>query len=221
MAATTTLSAAVGRNDTTVLLAAVTNVVAGGFFKIEDEWFKVLAPVPAAATTPVQVLRGQEGSAQVAHATGLTVRIGTNVSAQSAGDWPQPTPGSPSPVSGPVTRSKRRLEFATAGAITIPNPGEDVIAMLTGTNALAMTLAAPSVLNDGDTLTIIGLGKAAHTVSLPAGVGVGAGGSGVDVLTFAAGGQQGVSLTASNGVWVANPSVLGGSSLSTITVTAA
>jgi hypothetical protein len=55
-------------------------------------------------------------------------------------------------------------------------------------------------------------------LTLPAGVGLGAGGSGVDVGTFAAGAQNAIALMAANGVWVPYPSFFGGTSLANVTV---
>lgn len=215
---TTTLSAAVAINDTTVLLASITNVTAGNFFRIDQEVFKILS-VPAAATTPVPVLRGQEGTAQVAHLTSAQILLGASPSNLVAGDWPQAAAGAASPTSQPAVKIRTVKNYAAAGAITLPTPGQDAVAIIDATVALAMTLAAPSVLNDGDILTVIGNGKAAHTLALPAGVGLGAGGSGVDVGTFAAGAQQCVVLMAANGVWVPYGSFMGGTSLANVTVT--
>lgn len=125
----------------------------------------------------------------------------------------------PNLVQWPKVRGRDVLSYSAAGAITLPTPGNDMVAILNSTAALAMTLAAPTKDMDGSILTIIGNGKAAHTVSLPAGVGLGAGGSGVDVGTFGSGAQQSVTLMAANAVWVPYPSYMGGTSLGTITVT--
>jgi hypothetical protein len=80
--------------------------------------------------------------------------------------------------------------------------------MLNGTDALAMTLADPGVDNDGDVLSILGNGKAAHTVTYTAGLGDA--GSGYTVATFATGGQGCLSLSAAHASWVPLSSPLAG-----------
>lgn len=197
--ATTTLSAAVGVNDTTVLLASITDITAGTFLKIDQEMMKVLATV-SAATVPVPVLRGQEGSAQVAHDITVQVQAGASPTNLILGDWAQAAPGAPQPISFPSARTRRIKNYATAGAITLPNPGEDMVAIIDGTSVLAMTLANPSKLNDGDMLYIIANGKAAHTVTYTAGVGNG--GATMDVGTYNGTEATGCALVAANGFWV-------------------
>lgn len=196
---TTTLSAAVGKNDTTVLVAAVTNVIAGNLLQIDNEMMKILS-VPAAATTPVPVLRGQEGTAQVSHSATAQVLLGANPSNLVSGDWGQAQAGAVSVATKPTVRTRQVTNYAAAGAITLPPPGSDGVAILDGTSTLAMTLANPSVLNDGDKLTIIANGKAAHTVTYTAGVGNG--GSTMDVGTFNTTEAAGCELMAANGFWV-------------------
>jgi len=63
-----------------------------------------------------------------------------------------------------------------------------------------MTLANPSVLNDGDLLIIISNGKGAHTVTYTAGVGNG--GATMDVGTYNTTEATGCILIAANGFWV-------------------
>lgn len=214
----TTLSAAVTQNDTAILLASITDIAAGVWLKIDQEMMLVLS-VGASASVPVSVRRGQEGTGQVAHAITVQVIAGASPTNLVLGDFPQTLPGAPNLGAQGVVRSRQVKNYATAGAITLPTPGTDMIAIIDGTNALAMTVAAPSKLNDGDMLAIVGNGKAAHTVSLTAGVGLGAGGSGVDVGTFASGGQQCIVLMAANAVWVPFGSFMGGTSLANVTVT--
>ena len=196
---TTTAAAAIGKNDTTILFTAITDLVLGNLCKVDDEFVKIIAPLSLLTTTPQPVLRGQEGTAQVAHVTGAKIYLGANPSSSLAGDWGQPTPGGLAPTVMPLTRAKRRISYAAAGAITLPNPGEDMVATLVGTTILAMTVANPSKLADGDTLLIEGDGKAAHTVTYAAGVGnVGAT---ADVFTFNAAQAQSFLLQAAGGFW--------------------
>ena len=62
----TTLSSAVARDDTSILVAALTSFAANDLVKIDGECMKVVS-VPSAATVPVPVIRGLQGTAQVAH----------------------------------------------------------------------------------------------------------------------------------------------------------
>ena len=92
------------------------------------------------------------------------------------------------------------MRVDAAGAIALPRIGADMVAILNGTVALAMTLANPSVAQDGSKLIIAGNGKAAHTVTYAAGLG-NVGGT-ADVLTFAAAQAQAIELLAVGGFWV-------------------
>lgn len=213
---TTTLSAAVGQNDTSVLLASITSLTAGLLIRIDNEIMRCVS-VPSAATVPVPVLRGQEGSAQVAHANGSNVNFGSGASTTGTADFAQPAAGAPSIALIGAARARKMASYNAAGAIALPDPGVDMVAVINGTGALAMTLANPSKANDGDFLIIVGNGKAAHTVTwATATSGIGNGGANVDVATFAAGGQQCLILVACGGFWCL--SILAGT-LTNITVT--
>lgn len=206
MANLTTLAAAQGLNDQTALLTAITGVVVGALLLIDGEVEKVLGPIPAAATTPVNVLRGQESSFNQAHGLAAQVRIGVGPTALAAGDFGAAAPGT---LGSPMPPSKyiERRGYVAAGAITLPSIGNDMVAILYGTAALAMTLANPSILTEGSRLMIEGTGKAAHTVTYAAGLGnVGAA---ADVITFKADQSQAIELVASGGFWV-NESLVAG-----------
>jgi len=111
-------------------------------------------------------------------------------------DFPTGWTGIAEPTMFPSQTSLPRYSYGAAGAIT-PNGG---IHFLNGTSALAMTLAVPTTLQDGEELIIIGNGKAAHTVTFA--TAMGDGGANLDVATFAAGGQLCMRLFAANGIWV-------------------
>lgn len=196
----TTLSAAVGVNDTSILLTAITGVSVGSLLGIDNEVLKVVAPLPASATVPVSVLRGQEGSPQVAHVSGAQVKIGATQTNLVTADWTQPAAGAPSAAVFPAAFPRQFASYSAAGAITLPNIGCDMVAVLNGTTILAMTLANPTTEQDGSRLTVIGNGKAAHTVTYSTGLGnVGAT---ADVITFKADQSQGIDLMACGGFWV-------------------
>lgn len=206
MANLTTLTSAMGVNDQTALLVSLTGVVAGGYLVIDAEVMKVLAPVPAAATTPVSVLRGQEATFNQAHPISAQVRVATGPSNLSPGDFGAAAPGSLGLVVPPIPATERR-SYSAAGAITLPSIGNHMHATLNGTAALAMTLANPSILQNGSRLVIEGNGKAAHTVTYAAGLG-NVGGT-ADVITFKADQSQAIELVAEGGFWV-NTSLVAG-----------
>lgn len=195
----TTLTAAVGINDTTALLTSLTGLSAGNLIGIDKEIMKVIS-VPSAATVPVPVLRGQEGSAQVAHPVSAQVKIGATPSNLVTADWTQPSAGAPSMALLPAAPARDVKSYSVAGAITLPTVGNDMVAILNGTTILAMTLANPTTAQDGSLLFVIGNGKAAHTVTYTAGLGnVGAT---ADVFTFVAAQAGGLVLMAAGGFWV-------------------
>lgn len=198
---TPTLSQACGVNDTSVLLSALTGVTVGALIGIDKEVMKVTA-VPTAATLPVPVLRGQEGSFNQAHPVGAQAKVGSGPSAATLGDWTGAAPGAPSLAAYPAAPTRDVQSYSAAGAITLPRIGGDMVAILNGTTILAMTLAQPSTAQDGSRLLILGNGKAAHTVTLPTASGLGNVGATADVLTFAAAQAQGIELVACGGFWV-------------------
>src|SRR6266436_366893 len=97
----TTLSAAIGASDSTLLLASVTGITGPNFQQgfdplkgtgtgpvylfIEQEWILVLS-TPSAATVPVSVKRAQLGSCAAAHGYAAVVLSG------QATDFPGPIP---------------------------------------------------------------------------------------------------------------------------------
>lgn len=196
-----TLSQAMGVNDTSVLLSALTGVSVGSLIGIDKEVLKVAA-VPSAATLPVPVMRGQEGSYNQAHPVGAQAKISAPPAPGAAPDWPTPSPGGPSFAIYPAAPTRDVASYSAAGAIALPRIGADMVAILNGTTILAMTLAQPSIAQDGSRLLIIGNGKAAHTVTLPTASGLGNVGATADVITFAAAQAQGIELVACGGFWV-------------------
>lgn len=196
----TTLSAACAASDTTVLLASLSGVSVGSLIGIDNEIMKVVAPLPSAATVPVFVLRGQDGSPQVAHPISAQVKIGATQTNLVTADWTQAAAGAPSVAPFPAAFPRQFASYSASGAITLPNIGCDMVAVLNGTGALAMTLANPTTEQDGSRLIVAGNGKAAHTVTYAAGLGnVGAT---ADVITFAAAQAQSIELFAVGGFWV-------------------
>lgn len=195
----TTLSAAILAGDTSIIVASATGFVAGYWIRVDQEMMKVGLGYVSGTTIPVT--RGQDGTYVQAHpiTAGVVVGIGT--------DWQTPVPQTivQYPIAG---RAVTIQSYTAAGALTLPVEGADARALLNGTVALAMTLAAPTGDLDGCVLTVVGNGKAAHTVTITAGIG--AAGAGYTVLTFDTGGQCCVQFIAANAVWVPLPSPLSG-----------
>jgi hypothetical protein len=206
---TTTLSSACGQTDASIAVTSATGFAAGNFILIDQEVMQVVKTYVSGTTIPV--IRGLDGSKQTTHVK--TANVVTGLATD------EPGPQEQNVVQWPEVPGRDRVSYSAAGAITLPRQGSDMVAIINGTSALAMTVAAPTTDMDGSILMIISNGKAAHTISLPAGIGLGAGGSGVDVGTFTSASQQCVALMAANGAWVAFPSFFGGTSLGSITVT--
>lgn len=200
----TTLAGGCSAADTEILLTSIVGVAVGGQIVVDQETMRALN-VGSSAAVPVQVVRGLRGSNVVAHPAGAQATVGP------------PVDFGVSKMGGAARRDV--VSYSASGAIAGPSAGVDRVAILNGTVALNMTVAAPSKENDGDLLIIVGNGKAAHVVTVTGGLG--AGGSAVDGLTFAAGAQNVVALIAANEVWAPlGGSVLAGT-LTAITVTAA
>lgn len=190
--ARTTLSAAVAQGDSVITVASATSIVAGRLILIDNEWMQVQQSY--ASGTSVPVLRGRNGSVQTSHPTSAGVVHG------DAADFANPAAQAYGSVNGPLGRVRDLRSYSAAGAIDLPTPGTDRVAILNGTGALAMTLANPTKDNDGDILIIVGNGKAAHTVTYTAGFGDA--GSSYDVATFTANGQCSLVLIAANEKWM-------------------
>ena len=182
----TTLSGGVSATDLEILLASLTGLSVNSTLKIDGEQMRVQA-LPSAATVPVKVLRGVNGTNVAAHPTGAGV---------VAGD-PADFAGKPLALAG---RVRDVVSYSASGALTLPTPGRDMVAILNGTTLRAMTLAVPTKENDGDILIVVGNGKAAHTVTISGGLG--AAGAGYTVGTFDVGAQCSMEFIAANEVWV-------------------
>jgi len=191
---TTTLSSAVAVADTNIVVASATGLAVDLYLLVDQEVMKITKAYNGTSTT-VPVLRGLDGTAAVAHPKSANVTSFATLDQMNEGAVsPQAFTQYPN-----AARGRRLLSYSANGAITMPSPGEDMVAVLNGTSALAMTLANPTKDMDGCFLYIIANGKAAHTVTYSAGVGNG--GSSMDVGTFATTEATGCALIACNGFW--------------------
>lgn len=195
---TTTASVAIAAADNSITVASATGFSADKIVLVNGEFMQVMKSY--ASGTSIPVLRGLNGTSRLAHA------ITSNVTVGSGSDFADGAPANINPY--PSVRRREVRSYNAAGAITLPTPGNDMVAIINGTTARAVTLADPTKDMDGDLLTIIGNGKAAHTVTYTAGLGNG--GSGLDVMTFDTGAQCCVAFMAANGIWVPFPSPLSG-----------
>lgn len=192
---TTTTSAAIANTDRVVNLTSVSGLTAGMYIKIDEEFMQVGSAWTTAAN-PVNVTRGMNGTAQIAHVSGANAVFGTG----SDFGNPNSTVVTAYALSG---RRRKLISYSASGAITLPSAGEDMDAVLNGTSTLTMTLAAPGKDLDGSVMTVIGNGKSQSTVAVSGNDGVGNAGSGYRTYTFQNAGQVSVSLKACNGEWVA------------------
>lgn len=188
---TTTLASAMLSTDTSMVVTSATGFAAGSKILIDQEMFQIVNSYISGTTIPV--IRGQEGTAVQAHASGANVTVGLG------SDFA--TPGPQTDATYRIAGKARTVtSYSATGAIALPTPGTDAVAILNGTTALAMTLANPTKDMDGSILIIVGNGKSASTVTYTAGIGNA--GSSYDVLTAQTGGQVGLILMAANGIWV-------------------
>lgn len=171
----TTLASAYTAGDKQIVVASATGFAAGYQVRIDQEVFLVAGNYQSGTTIPV--VCGQQGTVNAAHASGAGVVAGT------ASDWS--SPAAQTAVQYPIAGRARTLtSYSASGAITLPAPGSDAVAIINGTSALDMTIAAPTKDMDGCILYVAGNGNAAHTFTYAGGFG-GAGTS-YDKLTSAA-----------------------------------
>lgn len=197
--AETTLSAACAIDDRQLVVTSATGVAAGYLVRVDGELFQVTKGyVPASTLVPV--LRGQSGTVATAH--GVTARVVVG----AAADWAQTTPPQATSAYNIAGRARIVSSYGAAGAIALPQAGADALALMNGTNALAMTLAVPTKDLDGSVLTIAGNGGAAHTVTIAGG----AGGGALVTATFDASNKCNLSFMAVDEIWVPYPSPLSG-----------
>lgn len=203
---TTTLSAAITTDSTSIVVALATGFSAGNLVLIDQEVLVVGKSYVSGTTIPV--LRGQNGSVTGAHVASANVT--TFLAADITSQGPQTS------TQFPIAGKARVVTSVSATATISGYPGQDAVYVLNGTTALPITLAAPTKDMDGSLLIVVGNGAAAHTITVSGGLG--AGGTAVDVGTFATGAQISFPFIACNGVWTALEGAYGGT-VTALTVT--
>lgn len=174
--ANTSLSSAVGVNDTSIVVASATGIVANYVVKFLGTNELAMVDRTYVSGTTIPLRRGQNGGYNQAHVSGEKIACG----AASDTEWQSQAPQANSqyPIAG---KPELRASYSASGAITLPPPGSDLVVELNGTSVLQMSVAAPVSAQEGCKLWIASNGVAAHVVTFTGGLS-GAGGS-YDVLT--------------------------------------
>lgn len=188
--ATTTLSAAVGVNDVSIVVASATSMAAGRVLLIDQEVMRVGSGYVSGTTVPV--LRGQDGSVTSAHKSGANVTHGLS------SDFANPS--AQTVVTYPLERPVQVISLSATATLGLPNAGSDLRVVLNGTSVIALTIPVPTKDLDGSKLTIVSNGAAAHTLTFTGGLS-GAGGS-YDVITVNATAPAAFEFIAANGLWM-------------------
>lgn len=193
---TTTLSGAVTADQTTIKVASASGFGRGKLIRVDDEEMLQTADADSASTTIIPVMRGVNGSVAKAHVTTANVNVG-NPYDDYTGD------AVATAVTYPLAgRQRRVVNYAASGAIALPAPGTDALAILIGTSTLAMTIASPTKDMDGCILMVCGNAKSQSTITVNDGTtGIGNAGSGYDVLTLQNAGNVLLMFVACNGFW--------------------
>jgi len=177
----TTLSAAFSKaTDKNIVVASATGFSAGYIIRIDDELMQVAKSYVSGTTIPILPAIG--GTAPTDHPSGAAVEVG----AASDSEWG----ASAAQISTqfPFVKAARQVSYSASGAITLPDPGSDMTAVLnaSSTTVLAMTVALPTKAMDGSKLRILSRnGTGAHTITF-AGRLNGAGSGNYTVFTFPA-----------------------------------
>lgn len=189
----TTLSSAYTKGDNSIVVASATGFAAGRLVRIDQEFFVVQKDYVSGTTIPVR--GGQLGSQAKDHVVTAGVAVGTQAEdfdAPSAALVNNPTAGRPHYITS-ITADNSTVTHAPAGS--------DHTVILNGTSVINLTVPVPTADMDGDSLTILSNGTAAHVVTFTSGLSL-AGGS-YDVLTWNSGARAGITVRAVNLGWVA------------------
>jgi hypothetical protein len=191
--ATTTLSAAVAVNDTSITVASATSAAAGRLVLIDQELMVIAQNYPGTGTT-IPVLRGRFGTATLAH------KVTANATHGLASDFADPAYGNQlNSVYSTLRPTIITSITAATSTLTLPTAGTDMRVVINLATAIALTVPVPTKDMDGVMLTIVSSTVAAHVVTFTGGLG--GVGSGYTALTAATGAQMCVQVIACNGTW--------------------
>lgn len=189
--AETTLGAAVTVNDNIITVASATSISAGRVLQVDGEIMQVTKAYVAAATQ-VPVLRGQLGTVTAAHVTSARIVHGdaTDFGASGAGlsvNYP------------PNGRARLVTSVTATGTLALAPAGVDHLVTLNGTSVITLTIPVPTKDKDGDRLTIVANGAAAHVPTFSSGLGLA--GSSYDAVTLNGTGTLALEVIACNEAW--------------------
>jgi hypothetical protein len=190
--AETTLGSACTAGAKTITVASATSIGVGTLLKIEDELFRATKAY-VVGSTEVPVTRGLGGNAQVEHPSGARVTHGT------AADFGNPGVGTPVSFP-PAGRARVVTSVSATGTLTLAPAGVDHVVILNGTSVITLTIPVPGKDKDGDRLTVVANGAAAHVPTFTGGLG--GAGSGYDAVTFNGTGTIALEVIACNELWV-------------------
>ena len=186
----TTLASPVALGDTSISVASATSIAPGRILRIDQEWFVVQKDYTTGTNIPVR--GGQFGSARRAHAVTAGVVHGD-------GSEDFDAPAATAMTSSPTTRPTVITSVTATSTLTHAPAGSDHRVILNGTSVITLTIPVPTTDMDGDNLTIISNGAAAHVPTFTGGLG-GAGAS-YDAFTNNATGKFALTVFAANGTW--------------------
>lgn len=149
----TTLTGAVGVNDLTIGVAAVTGAAIKNVIQIDNEFMVQTAD---AGGLSIPVRRGDQGTYNQVHTGGAVVIMGL------ASDFPAAPPGTAVPI--PVSPAWTTITLVASGALVVPTTKQNVYVRLMGPTTNAYTLAVPTYAQDGQELLI--QAEAAHAYTL-------------------------------------------------------
>lgn len=188
--ATTTLSSACAQTDKSIVVASATSLAPGRLVLIDQEVMQVTQDYVSGTTA--NVLRGRDGSAQVAH------KATANVTHGAASDFAQPGPQTYTTY--PVAdRAVVVQSISATSSLTLPPAGTDLRVILNGTSVITLTVPVPTKDMDGNMLTIVSNGAAAHVITFTSTLNNA--GSGYTSFTNNASGTMALQVIACNGFW--------------------
>lgn len=198
----TTLSADLGANDTTMVVASGTGFPAAGgsplanyIVRIDNEYMRAISQ-PVAGTIKI-ARRGDNGTAAVAHDVLAKVLVSA-----APGDFSNPALGNQvdlppaTPIQATLGEDKT---FTTAEVAAWGN--QPRVFAITKASACLFTMVAPSKAQDGLTVVFTSLTANAHIMTATGLLADGASGSPEDTATFAAFIGASLTLQAQNGLW--------------------
>lgn len=196
----TTLSGAITADQVSIRVASATGFGKGKLIRVDDEFMLQTADADSNATTTIPVRRGENGTVAKAHPASAVVLVGSASNVNGPADFAgsQVETALSYPLAG---RQRRVSSYSAAGAIALPSPGTDEVAIMNGTGTEAYTVAAPTKDMDGCKLLIAAGGAGAKTITFAGGLS-GAGAS-YDVITLNATAVAALEVVAINGLWIA------------------